>query len=156
MLNEQKLTLLFNAVLAFDLADAKVAAPPNVASITQRADADTSAIDLTLIGEVDVHSFREEKNYIIDVAFQQPEKPAAETHAQAHPNARAGQAVGRSGNRPRQGDQGVGPAAAAAAGRASDVGDLCRAGQDRDQAGTGGQAARDGTGACGRGGARRA
>ena len=33
VLNDQKLTLLFNNVLAFDLADAKVAAPPNIASI---------------------------------------------------------------------------------------------------------------------------
>src|SRR5262249_42760257 len=89
VLNEQKLTLLFNAVLAFDLADAKVAAPPNVASITQRADADTSTIDITLIGEVDVHSFREEKNYIIAVAFPQPETPAAEALAQADPHAHA-------------------------------------------------------------------
>ena len=77
VLNEQKLTLFFNSVLTFDLADAKVAAPPNVASINQRADADTSAIEITLIGDVDVHSFREEKNYIIDVAFQQAETPAA-------------------------------------------------------------------------------
>jgi tetratricopeptide (TPR) repeat protein len=30
-----------------------------------------------MIGDVDVHSFREERNYIIDVAFQQPEKPQA-------------------------------------------------------------------------------
>ena len=75
VLNEQKLTLQFNSVLAFDLADAKVAAPPNVASITQRADVDSSAVDILLIGEVDVHSFREEKNYVIDVAFQQAEKP---------------------------------------------------------------------------------
>ena len=76
VLNDQKLTLQFNSVLTFDLADAKVAAPPNVASINQRADADTSAVDITLIGEVDVHSFREEKNYVVDVAFQQAEKPA--------------------------------------------------------------------------------
>ena len=82
VLNEQKLTLFFNSVLTFDLADAKVAAPPNVASINQRADADTSAIEITLIGDVDVHSFREEKNYIIDVAFQQAEKPAVpDAHA---------------------------------------------------------------------------
>lgn len=82
VLNEQKLTLFFNSVLTFDLADAKVAAPPNVAAINQRADADTSAIEITLIGDVDVHSFREEKNYIIDVAFQQPDKPAApDAHA---------------------------------------------------------------------------
>jgi len=48
-LNEQKLTLSFNAVLTFDLADAKIAAPPNVAAINERADADTSAIDLLLM-----------------------------------------------------------------------------------------------------------
>jgi hypothetical protein len=78
VLNDQKLTLQFNNVLNFDLADAKVAAPPNVASISQRADAESSAVDILLIGEVDVHSFREEKSYVIDVAFQQAEKPAAE------------------------------------------------------------------------------
>lgn len=77
VLNEQKLTLQFNSVLTFDLADAKVAAPPNIASIAQRTDVDSSAVDITLIGEVDVHSFREEKNYVIDVAFQQLEKSAA-------------------------------------------------------------------------------
>jgi hypothetical protein len=76
VLNEQKLTLQFNGVLNFDLADAKIAAPPNVASISQRADVDSSAVDIVLIGEVDVHSFREEKNYVIDVAFQQADKPA--------------------------------------------------------------------------------
>src|SRR5207247_10216280 len=38
VLNDQKLTLQFNSVLNFDLADAKVAAPPNIASIHQRAD----------------------------------------------------------------------------------------------------------------------
>ena len=34
-------------------------------------------MEIALIGDVDVHSFREEKNYIVDVAFQQPEKPPA-------------------------------------------------------------------------------
>ena len=74
VLNEQKLTLLFNAALTFDLADAKVAAPPNVASINQKIEGDTSAVEVALIGDVDVHSFREEKNYIVDVAFQQADK----------------------------------------------------------------------------------
>ncbi len=77
VLNDQKLTLFFNAVLNFDLADAKVAAPPNIASINQKISGDSSAIEIMLIGDVDVHSFREEKNYIIDVAFQPAEKPAA-------------------------------------------------------------------------------
>src|SRR5262245_31384440 len=84
VLNDQKLSLLFNALLTFDLADAKVAAPPNVASINQRIDGDKSVVEAELIGDVDVHSFREEKSYIIDVAFQQAEKtPAAAPKASA-------------------------------------------------------------------------
>jgi tetratricopeptide (TPR) repeat protein len=77
VLNEQKLKLLFNAVLVFDLADAKLAAPSNIASINQRVEGETSVVEVTLIGDVDVHSFREDKNYIIDVAFQQLEKASA-------------------------------------------------------------------------------
>ena len=76
VLNDQKLKLMFNAVLVFDLADAKLAAPANIASINQKAESDTSVVEISLIGDVDVHSFREDKNYIIDVAFQQPDKAA--------------------------------------------------------------------------------
>jgi tetratricopeptide (TPR) repeat protein len=76
-LNDQKLTLSFTAGLTFDLADAKLAAPSNVASINQKLEGDSSAVEVTLIGDVDVHSFREDKNYIVDVAFQQAEKPSA-------------------------------------------------------------------------------
>ena len=70
VLNEQKLTLFFNAVLNFDLADAKIAAPANVASITQKIMGEQSAVEIALIGDVDVHSFREDRNYNVDVAFQ--------------------------------------------------------------------------------------
>jgi tetratricopeptide (TPR) repeat protein len=77
VLNDQKLTLSFSAPLDFDLADAKLAAPSNVASINQKIDVDSSAVVVALIGDVDVHSFRDDKNYIVDVAFQQAEKPPA-------------------------------------------------------------------------------
>ncbi|SHH67796.1 hypothetical protein SAMN05443248_5652 [Bradyrhizobium erythrophlei] len=77
VLNERKLSLLFSAPLNFDLADAKVAAPSNVASIDQRIDGDSSTVEVALIGDVDVHPFREDKNYIVDVAFQPSEKPPA-------------------------------------------------------------------------------
>lgn len=73
VLNEQKLTLVFNANLNFDLADAVVAAPPNVASIKQKADIDQTNVEIALIGDSDVHSFRDEKNYVVDVSFQ-PDK----------------------------------------------------------------------------------
>jgi tetratricopeptide (TPR) repeat protein len=76
-LNDQKLTLSFTAGLTFDLADARLAAPSNVASINQKLEGDTSAVEIALIGDVDVHSFREDKNYVVDVAFQQAEKPSA-------------------------------------------------------------------------------
>ncbi|WP_024517970.1 hypothetical protein [Bradyrhizobium sp. Tv2a-2] len=78
VLNDQKLTLFFTTLLNFDLADAKVAAPPNVASISQKVENDTTQVEITLIGDVDVHSFREDKNYNIDVAFQQQDKPKAQ------------------------------------------------------------------------------
>ena len=77
VLNDQKLTLMFNALLTFDLTDAREAAPANVASINQKIEGEASTVEIALIGDVDVHSFREEKNYIIDVAFQQAEKPSA-------------------------------------------------------------------------------
>jgi tetratricopeptide (TPR) repeat protein len=77
VLNDQKLKLQFNSILSFDLADAKEASPPNIASIIQKVEGDTTAIEVALIGDVDVHSFREDKNYIIDVAFQQADKPSA-------------------------------------------------------------------------------
>ena len=85
VLNDQKLTLLFNAVLSFDLADAKVAAPSNIASINQKIEGESSAVEVALIGDVDVRSFRDEKNYIIDVAFQQGERPSAFQQAEKPP-----------------------------------------------------------------------
>src|SRR6266481_9435512 len=84
VLNDKKLTLLFNAALSFDLADAKVAAPSNIASINQKIEGESSVVEVALIGDVDVRSFRDEKNYIIDVAFQQGEKPSAFQQAEKH------------------------------------------------------------------------
>jgi tetratricopeptide (TPR) repeat protein len=74
MLNDKTLTLTFNAGLVFDLADAKLSAPPNVASVGQAMDGNRTAVEIALIGDVDVHSFREEKSYVIDIGFQQTDK----------------------------------------------------------------------------------
>jgi tetratricopeptide (TPR) repeat protein len=74
VLNDQTLTLQFSTLLTFDLADAKIAAPPNIASIDQKIEGDKTWVEIGLIGDVDVHSFREDKNYIIDVAFQQADR----------------------------------------------------------------------------------
>lgn len=79
VLTDQKVALQFNAPLTFDLADAKIAAPPNIASITQKTLSASSTVELTTIGDVDVHPFREEKTYNIDVAFLQGDKPKTVT-----------------------------------------------------------------------------
>lgn len=90
VLNEQKLTLAFNANLSFDLADAVVAAPPNVASIKQKSDIDQTSIEIALIGDSDVHSFRDDKNYIVDIAFQPDKGKTAATPEAAIAKAEAG------------------------------------------------------------------
>lgn len=89
VLNDQKLTLSFTSLLNFDLADARVAKPPNIASIKQRVEANSSLIEISLIGNVDVHSFRDDNDYVVDVAFQQPNKPSAQLHLPLLPAARA-------------------------------------------------------------------
>ena len=74
-LNEQKLALVFNTALSFDLADARLAAPSNIASINQKIEGENAQVEVALIGDVDVRSFREDKNYIVDIGFQS-EKPS--------------------------------------------------------------------------------
>lgn len=86
-LNTDSYVLSFGSALTFDLADAKIAMPANIKSIEQKIDGDTSRVDIALIGEVDVHAFREDKNYIVDVGFQQSEKPAAQLNSPQLPKA---------------------------------------------------------------------
>ncbi|CAN5355691.1 hypothetical protein BH11PSE4_BH11PSE4_21480 [soil metagenome] len=76
-LDEKRLALTFTPGLTFDLADAKLSAPTNVASIGQASDRSRSAVEFALIGEVDVHSFRQDKSYVVDIGFQPKEKPVA-------------------------------------------------------------------------------
>nr|WP_307704463.1 tetratricopeptide repeat protein [Rhodopseudomonas sp. B29] len=66
-LTDKKLSLNFNAPFVFDLADAQLTAPPSVGGISQKTDGISANVDFTLIGGVDVHSFREDKNYIVDI-----------------------------------------------------------------------------------------
>ncbi len=49
--------------------------PANIESIKQKAEGDTSRVDIALIGEADVKAFREDKTYVVDVSFEQAQKP---------------------------------------------------------------------------------
>lgn len=87
-LNGDKYSLSFGSSLTFDLADAKIAMPANIQSINQKVEGDTSRVDIALIGEVDIRTFREEKNYIVDVSFE----PSQKRQAADAPAAKAQQA----------------------------------------------------------------
>ena len=126
---------MFNAALTFDLADAKLALPSNIASIGQKIERETSLVEVVLIGDVDVRSFREEKNYIIDVAFQQPEKPPAPRSPMADASQAPASAAPAAAARPAE-SAGI---PALRRDRAADLGNLRPAGQDRDQARPGGE-----------------
>jgi len=69
-LNPHKFSLVFDKALTFDLADAKLVAPANVGAISQKIEGSSSVVDVALIGDVDVHAFREDRNFVVDVGFQ--------------------------------------------------------------------------------------
>ncbi|WP_257169028.1 tetratricopeptide repeat protein [Bradyrhizobium sp. SRS-191] len=100
VMNDQKMSLFFSAPLSFDLADAKIVSPPNVAAINQRIDGTKTVLEIGLIGEVDVHAFREDKNYNIDIAYQQPDKKVAAVSSDTLPGAKAAAAEKPNGEKP--------------------------------------------------------
>jgi tetratricopeptide (TPR) repeat protein len=64
---KDKLTLTFNGALNFDLADAKAALPASLQSIDSELDQDTAVVRFTYQGKVDVRTFREDNDYVVDV-----------------------------------------------------------------------------------------
>ncbi|MGO4714969.1 tetratricopeptide repeat protein [Bradyrhizobium sp. 2TAF24] len=76
-LEDKKLSLVFSQALTFDLADAKLVAPSNISGIEQRTEGDGAVVSFATLGDVSVHSFREDANYVIDIGAEQAGKPAA-------------------------------------------------------------------------------
>ncbi len=63
-----KLTLAFDAALSFDLADAKSASPPVVNGLKSETDKDMVLVQFSFADKVDVRTFREDNNYVVDIA----------------------------------------------------------------------------------------
>jgi tetratricopeptide (TPR) repeat protein len=82
---KDKLTLTFNGMLNFDLADAKAALPPTLQSIDSELDQDTAVVRFIYRGKVDVRTFREDNNYVVDIGSAELKdgKPADELAALA-------------------------------------------------------------------------
>ncbi len=160
VLNEQKLTLLFNNVLSFGLADAKVAAPPNVASINQRSDTGTSAVDI--IDRRGRRAFLPRGQELCRRRCLPAAGQAGGGWARRQRSARAGKAAGHVAAGQGKAIQEIDALAAAGADCAGDIEDFRGAGQGRHQARAGGAnapqtepAAAAEHNACGRAGATR-
>ena len=63
-----KLTLTFDAVLSFDLADVKATLPNTIESIDSENDQDSVIVHFKFGTKVDVRTFREDNSYVVDVA----------------------------------------------------------------------------------------
>ena len=65
---KDRLTLKFAKPLKFDLADAKLGSAEGVASIDASLDVESSEVKFAFSGPVDVRSFREDQNFVVDVS----------------------------------------------------------------------------------------
>jgi len=66
--DDTSLNLRFDVPIKFDLADALADLPPTVASIKRTLEPETVAVRFTFKDTVDVRTFREDGNYVVDVA----------------------------------------------------------------------------------------
>jgi tetratricopeptide (TPR) repeat protein len=65
--SKDTLTLSFSAPLKFDLAEAKLALPVQVTSIDATHKQDTAVVRFAFARPVDVRTFREDSNYVVDL-----------------------------------------------------------------------------------------
>src|SRR5262249_13638420 len=81
---KDRLIVLFDASLRFDLADAQTAPPPGVATIAARPGAGKTAVQFDFTDGPDVRTFREDNNFIVDVLTAEPKDVPADLAARAN------------------------------------------------------------------------
>lgn len=118
-LGSHKFSVLFDKAFKFDLADATLVAPANVGTIEQRIEGNSAVVDFTLIGDVDVKAFREDKSYIVDVGVQPAALPQIPSKASQAAPASAPATVKSTAAEPQKANE-TQPHAAAAAKPATD------------------------------------
>ncbi len=62
------LKLTFDTAVKFDLADVKATMPPTIEAVDTRNDDQRATVQFAFAGKVDTRNFREDDNYIVDVA----------------------------------------------------------------------------------------
>jgi hypothetical protein len=81
---KDRLIVLFDAPLRFDLADAQTAPPAGVATIAARPGAGKTAVQFDFTNGPDVRTFREDNNFIVDVLTAEPKDVPADLAARAN------------------------------------------------------------------------
>jgi predicted negative regulator of RcsB-dependent stress response len=82
---DEKLTLNFNQQIKFDLADAKAELPPTLESVEAETEHDSTAVIFVFNGKIDARTFREEKNYVVDVSTKGAKPKEAPAEASTEP-----------------------------------------------------------------------
>src|ERR1044072_3675049 len=80
--NDDKMTMTFEAPLRFDLADVQAALPPMVAAVESPSRGDSASVQFEFVGKVDIRTFREDNNYIVDVQSIRPRAEGSDPSAQ--------------------------------------------------------------------------
>jgi tetratricopeptide (TPR) repeat protein len=91
---KDRIKLVFDGVVKFDLAPAKSPLPPMIESIESEPGKQTTSVTFGFIGKVDVRSFREDSNYVLDVMVMDSQPSRAELIPQAAPAPRAAAEAG--------------------------------------------------------------
>jgi tetratricopeptide (TPR) repeat protein len=74
--SKDKFTLKFARPLTFDLADAKLGSADGVGAVDASLDLESSEVKFSFSGPVDVRSFREDLNFVVDVSAIEAGPPA--------------------------------------------------------------------------------
>src|SRR5215470_2605187 len=82
--SKDRLIVLFDAPLRFDLADAQTAPPPGVTTIAARPGAGKTAVQFDFANGPDVRTFREDSNFIVDVLTAEPKDVPADLATRAN------------------------------------------------------------------------
>ncbi len=65
--SKDRLTLVFDRALKFDLASAVSPLPPTIEAIASTPGDQTTSVTFALIGKIDVRTFREDNSYVVDI-----------------------------------------------------------------------------------------
>ncbi|HKS62119.1 MAG TPA: tetratricopeptide repeat protein [Xanthobacteraceae bacterium] len=117
--NDDKMTMTFEAPLRFDLADVRAALPSTIAGVDAQSRGDSASVQFDFVGKVDIRTFREDNNFIVDVQPIRPREGAVDPAAQV-----AALAAAAAKTEPAAPEQPAKPVQAAAAPPAKPAADL--------------------------------